>query len=249
MKDVSQELSVEDVFRLIRLAEGLEDGLKWSTAPRVRFEVSFLRWVTLDRTATIREILDKLGSDGSTSSGTRTSTSAPAPATTPKPTPRRALESIVKPPVPTPLTAVTQPASLDDFQMLWPEIVKALAKMNPAAGAQAQAQWELEAFDGRKLTVRCTKPGAFHEEQMKKSFQLLTDVIHGLTGLQVVPVAAEETVPHVRPASASSPAPAPPAVSTRSNDDLFNNFMSRVDGLEIDPKTLNNRKGSTRRTE
>jgi hypothetical protein len=132
-------------------------------------------------------------------------------------------------------------AGLDDLKAMWSEIIKALAKKNPAAAAQAQSHWELEAFDGRKLTVRCTKPGIFHEEQMKENFPHLAKVIHELTGVQVIPIAAAEMTPSVRQTASATPAPQTPVPKPKvdgDKDDLFTSFVHRMDGKEIDPNAM-----------
>jgi DNA polymerase-3 subunit gamma/tau len=248
MKSISDPLGVEDIFRLIRLAESLEDSLKWSTAPRVRFEVSFLRWVTLDRTVTIQEVIGSLGSDGggipiarhaSSKSATQNEhAGSPAPPPAPAKKTISTSQTAASPSIPP-----SHAPSLDDLKALWPDIVRLIAGRNPAAGAQAQSHWELVSFDGRKLGMRCNKSGAFHEEQMKENFSHLSQAVLELTGTQVIPVISPSPAASVRPAAGAKPVvsklPPKPAVSVGADkDDLFKNLMSRVDGVEIDPKSL-----------
>jgi hypothetical protein len=147
-------------------------------------------------------------------------------------------------------SAATSAATLDDFRALWPDIAKQLSKKNPAAGAQAQSYWEPESFDGRKLAIRCAKPGDFHAELMKESFPHLASVIHELTGLQVQPIVASDAMAPVRPVSIIRPVVSTPVIEPKpaegvNRDDLFGNLMSRVDGIELDPKTLRARKSSS----
>jgi len=54
----------EDLLRLIKLASETESELRRSLNPRTRFEVAFLRWVGLDRSVQIADILAKLKGAG-----------------------------------------------------------------------------------------------------------------------------------------------------------------------------------------
>ena len=219
MQKAGAELSVEDLFRLIRLAERLEDDLKWSTAPRVRFEVSFVRWASLDRVATIRDILDRLGgSSGGTSPARSESVAPPREAKTP-----------AAPQSPRAATPSADAVTLDTLRQKWPEINAALRKRNQAAAATAEKSWVLEAFDGRKLTVSCTMPGKFATDSMKESFTHLAAAIQDVCGITPILVAGA-----ARPEAPQPDEPAKPATPP-SGDDLFSNFMSRFGGVEIDP--------------
>jgi DNA polymerase-3 subunit gamma/tau len=220
MQKAGAELSVEDLFRLIRLAERLEDDLKWSTAPRVRFEVSFVRWASLDRVATIREILDRLGSAGG---GTLPPSPKPVAAT-----PREA-KTPAAPQSPRAATPPADAVTLDTLRQKWPEITAALRKRNQAAAATAEKSWVLEAFDGRKLTVSCTMPGKFATDSMKESFAHLAAAIQDVCGITPILVAGAARPEALQPVEPAKPA-APP-----SGDDLFSNFLSRFGGVEIDP--------------
>lgn len=64
LRAVIGDLTVDDLFRLIRLAATLEDEIKWSVSPRTRFEISMLRWVTLDRAVSIKHLLERIPKDG-----------------------------------------------------------------------------------------------------------------------------------------------------------------------------------------
>jgi len=219
MQKAGAELSVEDLFRLIRLAERLEDDLKWSTAPRVRFEVSFVRWASLDRVATIRDILDRLGgSSGGTSPARSESVAPPREAKTP-----------AAPQSPRAATPSADAVTLDTLRQKWPEINAALRKRNQAAAATAEKSWVLEAFDGRKLTVSCTMPGKFATDSMKESFTHLAAAIQDVCGITPILVAGAARPEAPQPVEPAKPA-APP-----SGDDLFSNFLSRFGGVEIDP--------------
>ncbi len=250
MKAASGNLAIEDAFRLIRLAEQLEDAIKWSTAPRVRFEVAFLRWVTMDRAVAIKDILERLESG---TPHTPREPAAPAPAAAPSRTPAsKTGGETERLPLASPAVPVNQPSaaatttgagavSAEDLRALWPDVVKALQKKHPAAAAQAESGWEIEQFDGRKLAMRCKHTGAFHEEQMKENFPHLTAAIREVTGLQVVPIVAlsagSPAQPTPKPATVS-PTPTASKSQPRSGDDKIAYLKNRIGGVEIDPKTL-----------
>ncbi|MFH1009860.1 MAG: DNA polymerase III subunit gamma/tau [bacterium] len=69
----ADEFVSEDLLRLMKLASETESELRRSLNPRVRFEVAFLRWVGLDRSVQIADILSKLR-------GTGTPSTSPLPA-------------------------------------------------------------------------------------------------------------------------------------------------------------------------
>jgi DNA polymerase-3 subunit gamma/tau len=224
MQKAGGEFSVEDLFRLIRLAERLEDDLKWSTAPRVRFEISFVRWASLDRVATIREILDRLGGSGGGAPAPRASATASAHETKPSRSSETSAEKAQ------PSTTTAEEITLDTLRLKWPEILASLRKQNQEAGATAERSWVLEAFDGRRLTVSCTVGGKFSTERMKESFPHLTAAIQDVLGIKLTLVAGAARAEISEPAERTKPA-APPL-----GNDLFGNVMSRFGGIEIDPK-------------
>jgi DNA polymerase III subunit gamma/tau len=238
MKKAGEALSVEDLFRLIRLAEKLEDDLKWSTAPRIRFEISFMRWASLDRVATIREILDRLG--GGSSGGEKSAAAVRNESHSPAASARPAAASVPAKPVIEPSEAVspaptpqakTGKLELDDLRKAWPEILAALRKRNQAAAAMAEKSWALDSFDGRKLTVSSSMPGKFAVDRMKESFPHLTAAIQDVCGITPILVAGATRTE----ASAPPAEPEKPAIPA-SNDDLFGSLISRFGGVEIDPK-------------
>jgi len=238
MKQAGADLSIEDTFRLIRLAESLESSLKWSTSPRVRFEISFLRWATLDRSVTIRELLDRLenGADFPTSapaSGTSgSSTSAPVKS---PPTARAVLPGKA-PAVSGQPASGTQDLGMDDLHKMWPDVVRILRKRDPAAAALADTSWTLTAFDGKKLSLSCQSGDSFATDQMKKSFPNLKVALAEVTGHDLILIAAVPVQSlSLDPASQVAP-PAPPAPSGEK-EDLFANLINRFGGIEINPGT------------
>jgi hypothetical protein len=189
----------------------------------------------LDRVATIRDILDRLGTAASgTIKDVPPARSAVTPAlkaaaVTP-PGEKKAAEA--SPSAAESARQPTPPAdgmSLDTLREKWPEIVAALRKRNQAAAATAEKSWVLEAFDGRKLTVCCAMPGKFATDRMKESFTHLAAAIQDVCGIAPILVAGAPRQEAPEPVENPKPA-APP-----SGDDLFSNFMSRFGGVEIDP--------------
>jgi DNA polymerase-3 subunit gamma/tau len=67
-KELADKFSPEDLLRLVKLASETEPELRRSPNPRTRFEVSFLRWIGLDRSVQIADILTKLQRASSSSS-------------------------------------------------------------------------------------------------------------------------------------------------------------------------------------
>jgi DNA polymerase III subunit gamma/tau len=231
MQAAATELGVEDLFRLIRLAETLEDGIKWSTAPRVRFEISFLRWVTLDRLVAIRDLLMHMDRGGKSPIPV-TLSDTPTPA--PSPAPERAEPlPLVAPPV-SGSTTTTAPGeiSLEQIRQAWPDILRALRKRSAMVAVAAEKFWTVESLNGKKLTVSCTSPEKFVHDQMKANLPHLAAAITEVCSAAFTVIAGPPRV-----VSAESPAePAAPTVTPPPpGDDLFASFMSRFGGVEIDP--------------
>ncbi|MBU0508107.1 DNA polymerase III subunit gamma/tau [bacterium] len=229
MMAAGSDLSIEDLFRLIRLAETLEDSIKWSTSPRVRFEVAFLRWTSLDRVATIHDILERLGGKGA-------SVDVPPP-----PPARRSagkstrLDTNPQEDSASPATA-REPsgghADLERIRNAWPEICSALRKRSPAA-AIAKTNWIPESLTGNKLAIRCTLEGKFAAEQMKTHFPHLTAVLQDMFGSSFHLVALPSAGNSAPPATKTEPAPS----STSSPEEgLFSSLMNRFGGVEVDPQ-------------
>jgi DNA polymerase-3 subunit gamma/tau len=251
MTDAGAELSVDDLFRLIRLAETLENDLRWSTAPRVRFEVSFLRWSTLDRVANIRDILDRVGgtpSSGSVPVSNQTVNTVTAPAR-----PETAKPQVSAPPAATPIernappkpepvpesAAVTPsaPASLEDLSLeslkaLWPTVMQTLRRKNQAAASIGERSWILDSLQGKKLTLCCTTPGKFATDQMKGYFPDLGAALTEVCGTNLVLIAGASKAPS--PETGDKPA-APPPPKPADPSDLFAVLKNRFGGVEIDP--------------
>ncbi|HEY3294642.1 MAG TPA: DNA polymerase III subunit gamma/tau [bacterium] len=262
MRQAAANLSIEDLFRLIRLAENLENALRWSTSPRVRFEISFLRWATLDRSVTIRELLDRLDSGADFPMPTPVAATPQSAATRgptiqlpSTPAPKPPMEAPVKsvstpPPAPPPPAPEAEPEpeapkvasvpegdlSLDSLRQMWPDIMKVLRKKDPVAAGVGESSWALDAFDGKKLTLCSKIANSFATEQLKRSFPNLRLAINEVTGRDLMLVAGP---PLQQPASepAVKPTPIADATPPTEGSDLFANVMNRFGGIEIKPGT------------
>ncbi|MBI5059547.1 DNA polymerase III subunit gamma/tau [candidate division KSB1 bacterium] len=287
MKACSAPLAIEDMFRLIRLAEQLEDSLKWSMAPRERFEVSFLRWTTLENVVTLRELIEAVAADRggasrapgipdsgqvetpaaaksapapatgpsplsrgdnrgvseSTDSGQvktpAAAKSAPAPATGPSPLSRGDNRGVSEIPdsgqVETPAAAASEPLSLSAIQSAWPELAIRLTKLSPVAGASAGG-WQAVELNGTKLTVRCHNPREMAQAQLKEQLPNLARILSELFGTALT-VAMGRPLPESAEKLVAQTPPLPP-VPPAEGGDLFSNFVNRIGGVEVDPKTV-----------
>lgn len=230
MTEAGADLGVEDLFRLIRLAETLEDSIKWSLSPRTRFEISFLRWTSLDRVATIRDILDKIGGHTPPAATARTTVNKTA-------LPLETRATADAPPEPKSVEPASAPAQhsgtieLSEIVARWPEIITALSKRNPAA-VIGKTGWIPEELSGKKLTLRCSIEGKFALDQMKNQFPQLAAVLDELFGTSFTLIAA---APVAKAASAAKKTPSA-APSSPPDEGLFSSLMNRFGGVEVDPR-------------
>jgi DNA polymerase III subunit gamma/tau len=232
MLEAGAQLSIEDLFRLVRLAETLEDSLRWSTAPRIRFEVAFLRWARLDRVASLQDILQRLGS--APASSHTTAEPAPVPSAT---APRAQQRPESRPPASaiesaTATTANKSELSLENLRERWPEILAALRRRNPAAAAVA-SNCQPEKLDGTKLTILFPVTGDFAAEQMRRHLPALTEAVSEVAGamLKIVPMfATAET--------AKAAAETPKSTQSGAENDLFASIANRFGGVEVDPSKV-----------
>jgi len=229
MLAAAAELSVEDLFRLIRLAETLEDALKWSTAPRIRFEVAFLRWVRLDRVASLQDILKRLGSAPASSHATADPAPAPSPAAS-RPAARTESRPHASTNEPAPSSAAAKSdLTLENLHERWPDVLSALRRRNPTAAA-AFAHGQPEKLEGGRLTILCPVSGDFATEQTRRHLPALTDAVTETMG------ASLKLIPTFAPAeTATTPTEVPPSAPSGSEDDLFASLVNRFGGVEIDP--------------
>jgi DNA polymerase III gamma/tau subunit len=242
MKSVGTRLSIDDLFRLIRMAGTLENEMKWSQAPRIQFEVAFLRWITMDHTVAIKDILDSLKRAPVTHA-----VSAPpvAQVTAPRHAP-------VKTPVPSPLLSPTPSAATAEpppvtggltFEQLrsqWSEIMSKLRKKKPALAATVETGWKPESLSGKKLALRCVQNNSFVQQQVHDNQSHVIAAIAEVTGQSLILVLNREPLAEAEPPKSKSPTAEPETETkpqTTSGSDLFANFIQQFGGVEIDPKT------------
>ncbi len=246
LKSAIGELNVEDMFRLIRLAATLEDDIKWSVSPRTRFEIAMLRWVTLDRAVSIRELIEQLKSGQSSApaaprTATLTTPQTHASPTVPPPVakaaPARPAPTAPKPePAVVAATERTKPLDIEELRNSWDSVCDALEKISSAAAAFAHNDWEMVSLNGPTLTVRPKLPGKFHLESLKSNSALLEQAILQVTGGKVkvtASVAVEAT-------AGNEAVPATPKKDEsnggKTPGDLFSSVMSQFGGEDVTTK-------------
>lgn len=239
------DLQIEDLFRLIRLAATLEDDIKWSVSPRTRFEISLLRWVTLDRAVSIKQLLEQSPAPAPQSAAPAAPRTAPAPATGQAAPPPRSID--LKPPAPkpkptpspAPATASPTPATpparetplgLEELLNKWPQVCDALDKISSAASAFAHNDWEIVGVADGSVTVRPRHMGKFHAEQLKLNSPALVQAILQVTGatVKIAHAPAVEAAPNTTPAE-----PRSTEQRTANGGDLFSSVMSQFGGEDV----------------
>jgi DNA polymerase-3 subunit gamma/tau len=247
LQEAGESLEIEDLFRLVRLATKLEDEIKWSVAPRTRFEVAFLRWVNLDRVVTIRDIL--AGSD--TIATTKPAMIRPAPVTqtaavhTPKPpetvsrpssaktkapavekSPVRE-EAIPEKPVVEQRAFATEP-TLEALQENWHEILALFEKVQMAAAAQAEEHWSIDSLKHNKLTLCPDTANDFLLKQMKEALPAFQQVIKEFTGWSLAIVTGKP-----KPKQGDAKPKIKKAESAKPGGDLFNSVKNQFGAEEV----------------
>ncbi len=250
LRSAMGDLTIEDMFRLIRLAANLEDDIKWSVSPRTRFEISVLRWVTLDRAVSIKELLGQVERDTPVAQSARPASPAPAaprPAapTVPKEaeTPRTVTQP--KPKAPTAQAAPTAPPppptrttalELDELNGAWAGICDAIERISSAAAAFAHNDWETVSLQGTTLTIRPRHPGKFHLDNIKSNSAALEQAILEVTGARVkIVAAAAAAADNPAPTAKTSAAPrkAESGDASTEGGDLFSSVMSQFGGEDV----------------
>lgn len=243
------ELNVEDMFRLIRLAATLEDEIKWSVSPRTRFEIAMLRWVTLDRAVSIKELIDQLKSGQNTATDQKRQEAQGAPqqqpasqvhSTSAKPVESRP-NSIAKPsPVSVaPAHAVptrTAPLETEELKSSWNTICDALEKISSAAAAFAHNDWQIVSLNGTSLTVSPKLPGKFHLDSLKTHTPSLEQAILNVTGAKVKVTAANAVEASTGKETVSADPKKDPNNGAKTPGDLFSSVMTQFGGEDVTTK-------------
>jgi DNA polymerase-3 subunit gamma/tau len=238
LRAVVGNLNTEDLFRLIRLAATLEDEIKWSVSPRTRFEISMLRWVTLDRAVAIQQLLEGMPVEGATPTpqSRPVAKAAPAPASKAAPTPA----------VPDPVKTHAAPPKrtagleLEELAASWEQICDALDKISSAASAFAHNDWDVVSLTGTSLTIRPKHQGKFHFESLKTHAPSLEEAILQVTGAKVKVAAAAAVEASAAPvAQTASPAPPKPEAANggaADTGDLFSKVTTQFGGEDVTSK-------------
>ncbi len=228
-------LTIEDMFRLIRLAATLEDEIKWSISPRTRFEISMLRWVTLDRAVSIKQLLERNPSDKpaplkparpvakAVPAPAPVVKAAPVPATKPVPESNKVDHSALE---------RKTPLELSELESMWANICDELEKISSAASAFAHNDWEVVSLNGATLTLRPKHQGKFHFESLKTHAVSLEKAILAVTGAKVkVSAAAAVDKPQLTEQKAATPKEEGNGGATAG--DLFSSVMSQFGGEDV----------------
>lgn len=265
LRAVVGNLNTEDLFRLIRLAATLEDEIKWSVSPRTRFEISMLRWVTLDRAVAIQQLLEGMPAEGATPTpqSRPVAKAAPAPAPASKPTPEAAPSITIErpsqqakpapaqkaaptPAVPDPVKTHAAPPKrtagleLEELTASWEQICDALDKISSAASAFAHNDWDVVSLTGTSLTIRPKHQGKFHFESLKTHAPSLEEAILQVTGAKVKVAAAAAIEASAAPvARTASPATSKPEAANggaADTGDLFSKVTTQFGGEDVTSK-------------
>ncbi|MBU1707897.1 DNA polymerase III subunit gamma/tau [bacterium] len=139
----AEQLSPEDLLRLIKLASEADSEIRRSPNPRMRFEVAFLRWVSLDRSVKIADILTKLRGAGA------------APASPPPPKPIAPVVSTTTlPPESTPQAEPPEDATSSPTKATSPK--KPPSEEKPPSQKPGDIDMFTEKFGGEILEVKDT---------------------------------------------------------------------------------------------
>jgi hypothetical protein len=150
-----------------------------------------------------------------------------------------------------------EPLTLASIRAQWPAIVKALNKINLTAAASAESGWEVCALDGMKLTVRPLKPIEMYLEQLKTYLPDLTQAVREVVGAELILTAKSAELPPPAPPQAAGSVSSPSVYGgTKGGDatenqkskiknpvadapvtsgDMFEQFLHRFGGEEVDP--------------
>jgi len=148
LEALADKFSPEDLLRLTKLASETESDLRRSLNPRTRFEVAFLRWVGLDRSVQIADILAKLKGAG------------PMPATPAAITPTAPLVTITTFPAEPPAKARSAESKVstpqEETKTVSPEKIPPKGKAAPTKTGQGTIDMLVDKFGGEVVEVRDT---------------------------------------------------------------------------------------------
>jgi len=160
VREYAPQLPPADIVRLLTILAESEERLSRSANQRMLVEVLLLRWVMLDRTVELSEVIDALKSDGQMAR--RPDGPSNASPVSP-PTHAESGRPAVRPPD-RPSGQKLEP-TLENVRSTWPNIVADARAKTPVLGSLL-AEAEVVAVEGRTVSIR---PGhAVHAEGLER---------------------------------------------------------------------------------
>ncbi|HTI05033.1 MAG TPA: DNA polymerase III subunit gamma/tau [Gemmatimonadales bacterium] len=159
VRQYAAQIRPGDVVRLLTILSESEERLSRSAQTRLLVEVLLLRWVMLDRTVELSEVIDALKSDGQT--GRRPDGQSTPP--TPVPITAEAARPPVRPSDRT--TGQKLEPTLDNVRSVWADVVADARGKTPMLGSLL-AEAEVVAVEGRIVSLRPAH--AVHAEGLER---------------------------------------------------------------------------------
>jgi DNA polymerase-3 subunit gamma/tau len=157
VREYAPQLPAADIVRLLTILADSEERLSRSANTRLLLEVLLLRWVMLDRTVELSEVLEALGK-GTGDAGRGRSTVAPPASPPPQSPPPQS------PPPQSPSAPKLEP-TLENVRSAWSNVVADARAKTPMLGTLL-AEATVVAVEGRTITLR---PGnAVHAEGLER---------------------------------------------------------------------------------
>jgi DNA polymerase-3 subunit gamma/tau len=169
VRDYAPQLPPADVVRLLTILAESEERLSRSANQRILVEVLLLRWVMLDRTVELSEVIDALKGVGQSDSRTvgRSPSQAPAPIQPSTPD-RPTVQPSNRP------TGQKLEPTIDNVRSAWPTIVADARAKTPLLGSLL-AEAEVVAVEGRTISIR--PRNAVHAEGLERQRDTIAQTI------------------------------------------------------------------------
>jgi DNA polymerase-3 subunit gamma/tau len=187
-------LPAAEVVRLLTVLGEVERQMRTSGSTRLAVEVLLLRWVMMDRTVEIGEVIRALG--GATGTGA---------ATPPPVAPPQMRDPAPAPPVPRPSSrapaAEKGPLTVEHLRAVWSQLVADSRAKSPMLGALVAAA-EVASVDDTTVTIRLLDENPVHAEGLERQRDVLAQLagryVNGPVRFRLGTAAAE--APRARPA-------------------------------------------------
>jgi len=195
-----EKFSHGDIFRLLNIADSVQQQIKKHAQKRVLLEIAVAKMVTLDRTVTIDEILSRLGSSGqSIPSDMEHKQSRPAAVSEKKsysymqdtpavkqqpvkkkeyPAEKKSIENRENPKSAPPVVSSEHIASK------WPDIIEALKRRTITVGSFLQ-DGAVSKVNGNNIEIEFHESNWFHIDSIQRSRSVVDEVISSVLGQKV----------------------------------------------------------------